>query len=216
MASILVLACIDPRFTEVLFNYLNHQAQVHSDYDLFVLAGASLGAIQGVTITGGDTPFTPPTISNDALAPKTWPVTATLPGYDALSGASWTNAFYDHIKVALTLHNITEVWAFDHLDCGAYKSFQLGTTSDDLDVAPHATNLDNLNKVIQAKFAADGLFFKGFVIHGPEDNYRIEKTMDTGGIVIPDPSGSRTRDVLVILFITLLLLAIILVTLQKK
>ena len=43
-AHVFVLSCIDPRFTEYLAHFLINDKQVHSDYDLFALAGASLGA----------------------------------------------------------------------------------------------------------------------------------------------------------------------------
>lgn len=42
-ASVLVLGCIDPRFANALAWHLSH---LHTDYDLFTLAGASLGVLQ--------------------------------------------------------------------------------------------------------------------------------------------------------------------------
>jgi len=45
-ASVFVLSCIDPRFTNDLAWYLTHNQELHADYDLFTLAGASLGALQ--------------------------------------------------------------------------------------------------------------------------------------------------------------------------
>ena len=46
-ASVFVLACIDPRFADNLAWYLTHNAKLHDDFDLFCLAGASLGGLQG-------------------------------------------------------------------------------------------------------------------------------------------------------------------------
>jgi hypothetical protein len=43
-AKVFVLACIDPRFTEYLAQFLIHNKKVRHDYDLFALAGAELGA----------------------------------------------------------------------------------------------------------------------------------------------------------------------------
>ena len=45
-AHVLVLSCIDPRFTEFLAHFLINEKDVHNDYDLVTLAGASLGANQ--------------------------------------------------------------------------------------------------------------------------------------------------------------------------
>ena len=45
-ASTFVLACIDPRFTKYLADYLIHDKEIANDYDLFALAGAELGANQ--------------------------------------------------------------------------------------------------------------------------------------------------------------------------
>jgi carbonic anhydrase len=44
MAHAFVLACIDPRFTKMLADYLIHNKELMNDYDLFALAGAELGA----------------------------------------------------------------------------------------------------------------------------------------------------------------------------
>ena len=93
-AKVLVLSCIDPRFTERLAHFLINDKDVHADYDLVYLAGASLGVLQH------DYP-------------------------------SWKPMFYGHLNIAVNLHNIKEVWVFDHLDCGMYKTtfgieFRLG------------------------------------------------------------------------------------------
>jgi len=45
-ASVLVLGCIDPRFANALAWHLTHSEELHMDYDLFTLAGASLGVLQ--------------------------------------------------------------------------------------------------------------------------------------------------------------------------
>ena len=43
-ASAFVLTCIDPRYTFDVAFYLHHKKELHQDYDLFTLAGASVGA----------------------------------------------------------------------------------------------------------------------------------------------------------------------------
>jgi carbonic anhydrase len=45
-AKVLVLSCIDPRYTELLADFLIHNKEVHNDYDLFNLAGAELGVLE--------------------------------------------------------------------------------------------------------------------------------------------------------------------------
>lgn len=45
-AKIFVLSCIDPRFNERLAHFLINEKEIHSDYDLVSLAGASLGVLQ--------------------------------------------------------------------------------------------------------------------------------------------------------------------------
>lgn len=122
-AKVLVLACIDPRFTERLAHHLTHNKAVHADYDLFALAGASLGVLQH------DYP-------------------------------SWRTAFFDHVGLAIALHDIKEIWAFDHLDCGMYKA-TLGL-KDDLDPAIHSQHLLELRDLLNRKHPQIG--FRGFVM----------------------------------------------------
>ena len=43
-ASVFVLTCIDPRYTFDVAYYLQHKKELHQDYDLFTVAGASVGA----------------------------------------------------------------------------------------------------------------------------------------------------------------------------
>jgi carbonic anhydrase len=45
-AKVLVLSCIDPRYVELLADFLIHNKEVHNDYDLFNLAGAELGVLE--------------------------------------------------------------------------------------------------------------------------------------------------------------------------
>ena len=35
----------------------------------------------------------------------------------------WEKTLYDHIEISKNLHHIKKVILFDHLDCGAYKTF---------------------------------------------------------------------------------------------
>jgi hypothetical protein len=122
-AKVLVLSCIDPRFTERLAHFLINDKDVHADYDLVNLAGASLGVLQ-----------------ND------YP--------------SWKPMFYDHLNIAVNLHNIKEVWVFDHLDCGMYKT-TFGIESD-LDKSIHVNYITELRKNLAESHPQLG--FRGFVM----------------------------------------------------
>jgi len=44
-ATALVLSCIDPRYISLTTDFLNHQKELKSDFDLFILAGSELGAL---------------------------------------------------------------------------------------------------------------------------------------------------------------------------
>jgi len=101
--DVFVLTCIDPRFTYFLSWFLNHEKQIENNYDLFALAGSSMCA-------DNDTQLYPP---------------GGLP-----STAPWLLSLNQHIALAMSLHQITEVWLFDHLGCGAYVNY-LGDDSFD-------------------------------------------------------------------------------------
>lgn len=126
-ASVLVLGCIDPRFANSLAWYLTHSQELHMDYDLVTLAGASLGVLQS-------------------------------------SYHSWQTMFLDHVRLAIDLHDIQEIWCFDHMDCGMYKA-TLDLKKDDKEDV-HIGKLQELKKFLKEHFPKLG--FKGFIIsvHG--------------------------------------------------
>jgi len=142
-AHVLVLSCIDPRFTEFLAWFLTNYKAVHNNYDLFSLAGASLGV-------------------NQTAFPN------------------WSAVFADHLKLAIDLHEITEVWVFDHLDCGAYKKVLVQTTDDDVD--QHKDQLQELQQTL-ATYSDDNdedvntkikqLAFKGFVMSTEGEVFKV-------------------------------------------
>jgi len=142
------LSCLDPRFTEYIAWFLSHNKQVHASYDLVTLAGGSLGVTQGNSTA-------------PAGAQVPWPV-----------HASWSSTFFDHVRLAISLHGVQEVWAFDHLDCGAYKAFALAAGVKDSVVGPHETQQLALQAQLLAYTDADpvmqaavrGLSFKAFVV----------------------------------------------------
>jgi carbonic anhydrase len=122
-ASVLVLGCIDPRFANALGWYLTHSEELHMDYDMFKLAGASLGVLQE-------------------------------------KYTNWPQTFKDHIQLAIDLHDIKEIWVFDHMDCGMYKATY--NIENDNDIKPHIDNLTKLKKLIEDEFK---LKYKGFIMN---------------------------------------------------
>lgn len=119
-ASVFVLACIDPRFADILAWYLTHTQELFGDFDLFCLAGASLGALQN----------------------------------------KWQSALTDHIKLGIDLHDIKEVWVFDHLDCGMYKATL--KLKSDKDKHIHNEKLIDIRKMLKEEFPS--LKFRGYII----------------------------------------------------
>uniref|UniRef100_A0A6C0JLB9 Uncharacterized protein n=1 Tax=viral metagenome TaxID=1070528 RepID=A0A6C0JLB9_9ZZZZ len=153
-ARVLVVGCIDPRFSALLTAFLRGYKGVQFTYDLTTFAGASLGINQSY---GGY-------------------------NYSLLSqGTTWGPTFFDHLAVAKSLHNITEVWVFDHLDCGAYKRFLYGdVTNPDNSISDHTTQLVSLQGRIAS--SSPSLAFKGFVMN---TDGTIVKTVDDGrGVII--------------------------------
>ena len=122
-ASVLVLGCIDPRFANSLAWYLTHSQELHADYDLFTLAGASLGVLQD-------------------------------------KYHHWGETFTDHVKLAIDLHDIQEIWCFDHMDCGMYKATL--NLKDDKDTKLHIEKMTELKKFLQSRFPKLG--FRGHII----------------------------------------------------
>lgn len=104
-AKVLVLACIDPRYTAILNWFLKSYKKLKNNYDLFILAGSSLGYNQA---SGTSFEY-----------PVGFPVTYNV----SHTKSNWDTIFNDHIELAKALHGITEIWVFDHMDCGAYGYF---------------------------------------------------------------------------------------------
>jgi hypothetical protein len=131
-AKVLVLGCIDPRFASQLEWFLTHQAGIFGQYDLFVLAGASLGVNQAQSyrdVGAGGESATDGTNYNNGLVILN----------------NWDSNFYAHLSIALRIHDITDVWIFDHLDCGAYKLIKFGAlTETDEDIDEHSVEIERL------------------------------------------------------------------------
>ena len=130
---ILVLTCIDYRFvTPVVVSENELEGGVFADYyDLFVYAGAGLGYLTSLGFTSDGTQIDPKTgkaytgLPTGAWKDSTTKIPATTPsGLSGVVGTNtWKNVFETHIKLAVTLHNITEIHVIDHEDCGAYGAW---------------------------------------------------------------------------------------------
>lgn len=202
-AKVLVLGCIDPRYSAVMTSFLTQYQGVQFIYDLFILAGASLGANQSYTTfptkrINGATGSYP----NNVLADGTIGI--------GPMGRNWGPTFFDHLSVARALHSITEVWVFDHLDCGAYKLILDGNqnASDDA-IGPHVTEMEKLRTNINTFTNGTdplnptpySLSFKGFVIE-KDGNIRyvindatgttVNETVRFGSSRIRNPASSFT------------------------
>ena len=67
---------------------------------------------------------------------------------------AWNQTFWEHLDIAIKLHNIHEVIVMDHRDCGAYKII-LGTehTKDpNVERDTHAAHLKKLKGMINEKY----------------------------------------------------------------
>ena len=185
-AKVLVLGCIDPRFSSILTSFLINYKEVQFSFDLTILAGSSLGANQSYF--------------------GVFPATRTPPSEGDYTGnlisglgAAWGPTFFNHLSIARALHGITEVWVFDHLDCGAYKRIKFADVGEaDLDIPPHTEELEKLRGYIDQYTAntdylgnpATSLAFKGFVM---DTAGRVIKVADNGlGVtyVATTPFGS--------------------------
>lgn len=172
--KILILGCIDPRFSELLSSFLNDYKGIDYTYDLFILAGSSLGVNQ--TYNSDGTP-------RAGLTSGTAYPLNLLSGTSSVGpmGVNWGPTFFDHLKQAILNDGITEVWSFDHLDCGAYKAIKFGNfASTDLDPAQHIPELQKLQGYIQTRYPS--ISFKGFIM---DTAGKVTKVVDDGlGVVI--------------------------------
>lgn len=127
--EIFVLTCIDPRYTYFLTWFLNHEKEVYVDYDLVALAGASMCVLNPTPPLGSGLPPTAP----------------------------WLTTLDNHVALARALHNIKEIWLFEHEGCGAYVNY----LNDDSD-AKHISTMNSM--VTHLKIANPTLKYKTFLM----------------------------------------------------
>lgn len=100
--NILVISCIDLRLTDELLKFL-HFDNLANRYDHFALAGTS--------VTAGATREEHKGLFKEKV----------LSQYKNF--AHWKECLHEHIKIAIDLHGIEDVYIVEHEDCGAYKTF---------------------------------------------------------------------------------------------
>lgn len=93
--NVLVIGCIDLRLTDNLVAFLQHD-NLNNRYDHFALAGASLCASHL----------------------KEYPFNKA-----GKQLGHWKTCLFDHLQIAIDLHDIRDVYIVEHEDCGAYKAF---------------------------------------------------------------------------------------------
>jgi hypothetical protein len=156
----------------MLTSFLINYKDVQFSYDLTILAGSSLGANQSYTTFPATR--SPPATGNYPLN--------LIPQF----GGAWGPTFFNHLSIARALHGITEVWVFDHLDCGAYKRIKFGDVANtDLLIPPHTQELTKLMGYVNTYTStadylgnpATNLAFKGFVM---DTSGNITKVVDNG------------------------------------
>ena len=64
----------------------------------------------------------------------------------------WAKTMFDHIEISKTLHGIKKVILFDHLDCGAYKTFCPGFKNEEEERELHIKELKIAAEKIKSKF----------------------------------------------------------------
>lgn len=103
----LLISCIDLRLMDDLVHFMDHDNMTNR-YDHFVLAGAALCCVV-----------------ND-LKPAYQP--SQLKAFNNFD--HWKDGLYDHIKLAIMLHEIEDIYIVEHMECGAYKNFLIKGTFD--------------------------------------------------------------------------------------
>lgn len=143
--NILVLSCIDLRLTDNLLEFLHYDNLINR-YDHFALAGTSL-------LTQIKNPELKELFHYKNLG-------NTIDNYN-----DWDGVWKDHLKIAIALHDIRDVYIIEHEDCGAYQNF---LTEEALSVGEHQCHVKfskALAKEIHAVKIKDGDKTVGLNVH---------------------------------------------------
>ena len=89
--------------------------------------------------------------------------------------AAWHQTFWDHVDVAIKLHEIHEVIAVDHRDCGAYK---LGLGPDyaptrAAETAAHERTMQAFGKLVRARYPGLGISAYLIALDGSVQRFEV-------------------------------------------
>jgi hypothetical protein len=104
--NVLVISCIDLRLTDDTVKFLHHD-NLTNRFDHFILAGASLCTCVADSKV-------------NARARSRFDQEKLKKNEDF---NHWRKSLKDHIKIAVDLHHIKDVYIIEHTNCGAYKVF---------------------------------------------------------------------------------------------
>lgn len=144
--NILVISCIDFRLTDNLLSFL-HGENLANRYDHLAIAGASLCCIGKHGQEGEKFRYTDDFITY---------------------AESWKLLLHKHVEIAVTLHQIEDVYIVEHEDCGAYKTFleDKGHTGKPGEYDCHLHFAEYLANEIERE---DWSFIKGSYVAIPSD-----------------------------------------------
>ena len=93
-------------------------------------------------------------------------------GINQTKNPEWAKTLYDHIEISKNLHHIKKVILFDHLDCGAYKTFCPGFKTEEEERELHIKELKTAAETVKNKFP--DLKVVGKIMH---INRNVEKVL---------------------------------------
>ena len=73
-------------------------------------------------------------------------------GINQTKNPEWAKTLYDHIEISKNLHHIKKVILFDHLDCGAYKTFSPEFKTEEEERELHIKELKTAAAKVKVKF----------------------------------------------------------------
>ena len=73
-------------------------------------------------------------------------------GINQTKHPEWEKTLYDHIEISKNLHHIQKIILFDHLDCGAYKTFCPGFKNEEEERALHVEQLKIAAEKLKKKY----------------------------------------------------------------
>lgn len=111
--NVFVISCIDLRLTDDLVKFLNHD-NLTNRYDHYIAAGTSICTCAEKYKER---------FKKEKKEEEENPI---QPG----DLEAWTVSLFSHLRVAIALHKIKDVYIIEHEDCGAYKALLNETEID--------------------------------------------------------------------------------------